>query len=142
MFNDTVDAMAISSCLTRQVEERMEKGEYVKPQTDAEKKCYGIINDLDHIAKHVDGSKTSKKSSRFTCFGTTQTVSISDPGPWTPKRYDPKVKIVPPAALAATSDKPRMIETLYTNLRTNSVILPRTNSLYRDCGVSFHSRGT
>src|SRR6266478_1696126 len=36
-------------------------GEMVKPQTDAEKACFQLIHDLDHIAGKVDGSTTTKK---------------------------------------------------------------------------------
>lgn len=57
-------------------------------------------------------SKTSKKSSLETCFGTTQSVSMSEPGPCTPSRYEPNVNILPPAADAAASDRPRLIDTL------------------------------
>lgn len=74
-------------------------------------------------------SNTSKKSSRDTCFGTTHRVSISEPGPCTPKRYEPKVKILPPAALAAVSDSPRFRETWYTKFLTSAATRPRTASL-------------
>lgn len=75
------------------------------------------------------GSKTSKKSSRETCFGTTQRVSMSDPGPCTPNRYDPKVKIFPPATLAACSDNPLAMETWRTNFFTRAATRPSTISL-------------
>lgn len=74
-------------------------------------------------------SNVSKKSSRDTCLGTTQSVSISDPGACTPSRYDPNVKILPPAALAAASERPRSIEILFTNLFTRAATRPRTISL-------------
>lgn len=57
-------------------------------------------------------------------------MSISEPGPWTPSRYDPKVKILPPAAVAADSERPRAIETLYTNFLTRAATRPRTISLF------------
>ena len=77
------------------------------------------------------GSKVSKKSSRETCLGTTHNVSISEPGPCTPNRYEPNVKIFPPAALAAASDNPRARETLVTNFLTRAATRPRTISLER-----------
>lgn len=43
---------------------RLEKGDLVKPSNDAEKTCYQIIQDLDHIAGKVNGSITSKKYMR------------------------------------------------------------------------------
>ncbi|KAA1479141.1 hypothetical protein DENSPDRAFT_788862, partial [Dentipellis sp. KUC8613] len=44
--------------------ERMEAGETITPITPAEKECFAIINDLDHVAKHVEGSNTNKKYMR------------------------------------------------------------------------------
>ena len=75
------------------------------------------------------GSRTSKKSSRETCFGTTQRVSMSAPGPCTPNRYDPKVKIFPPAILAACSDNPLAMDTWRTNFFTRAATRPSTISL-------------
>ena len=83
-------------------------------------------------------SNTSKKSSLVTCFGTTQSVSISDPGPWTPRRYEPNVKIFPPAALAAVSERPRAIDTLCTNFFTRVATRPNTSSLYIN-SVNLHT---
>lgn len=84
-------------------------------------------------------SNTSKKSSRNTCFGTTHRVSISELGPCTPKRYEPKVKILPPAALAAASDSPRVKETWYTNFLTSAATRPRTASLRKAKTISAFS---
>ncbi len=42
----------------------MAKGETVVPATDAEKDCFHLINDLDHVAYNVHGSLTSKKYMR------------------------------------------------------------------------------
>lgn len=84
-------------------------------------------------------SKTSKKSSLLTCLGTTQSVSISDPGPWTPNRYEPKVKILPPASFAADSDKPRSMPTFRTKLLTREAKRPRTISLDKGDGECHES---
>ena len=35
----------------------MSNGERVKPQTEEEKACFQVINDLDHVGRHVEGSK-------------------------------------------------------------------------------------
>ena len=43
---------------------RMEAGEHVIPQTDAEKACFQIINDLDAVSGKMHGSTTSKKFMR------------------------------------------------------------------------------
>lgn len=49
---------------------RMVAGEHVKPQTQEEKDCYQLINDLDHIAHNVQGSMTSKKHMRNEIWST------------------------------------------------------------------------
>ena len=43
---------------------RLSKGDIVKPDTPAEKECFQIIRDLDHIGGKVNGSTTSKKYMR------------------------------------------------------------------------------
>jgi len=40
---------------------KMAWGEHIKPESDAEKACFQIIKDLDHVAGKVNGSTTSKK---------------------------------------------------------------------------------
>ena len=60
-----VNAQVLASLLMR-----MEKGEYVKPETPEEKVCYEVINDLDHVAHHVDNSKTNKKYMRNELWST------------------------------------------------------------------------
>ena len=42
----------------------MHQGIRVKPETDAEKSCYKLMNDLDIVAGHVQGSLASKKHMR------------------------------------------------------------------------------
>ncbi|KDR79827.1 hypothetical protein GALMADRAFT_20966, partial [Galerina marginata CBS 339.88] len=44
--------------------EKMEKGEHISPGTDAEKACFQVIKDLDHVAGKMHGSTTSKKYMR------------------------------------------------------------------------------
>ncbi|KAF9547540.1 hypothetical protein CPC08DRAFT_610906, partial [Agrocybe pediades] len=43
---------------------RLENGERVVPETEAEKLCYDILNDIDHVGGHVKGSITNKKYMR------------------------------------------------------------------------------
>ncbi|KAF8184289.1 hypothetical protein K438DRAFT_1522283, partial [Mycena galopus ATCC 62051] len=43
---------------------RLEAGDHVVPQTEAEKTCFDILKDLDHVGGHVQGSMTSKKNMR------------------------------------------------------------------------------
>ena len=44
--------------------ERMAQGEHIRPETDAEKACFQVIRDLDHVAGKMHGSTTSKKYMR------------------------------------------------------------------------------
>ncbi|KAH8084931.1 hypothetical protein BXZ70DRAFT_871308, partial [Cristinia sonorae] len=41
--------------------DRIEKEGYYKPQTEAEKKCYQVLQDIDFVNSHVEGSVTNKK---------------------------------------------------------------------------------
>ena len=43
---------------------QMVSGENVKPQTEMEKLCFQVINDLDQVNSHIKGSTTSKKYMR------------------------------------------------------------------------------
>jgi hypothetical protein len=47
-----------------ELSKRMTSGERIKPETEEEKNCFQLINDLDHIGNHVDGSITKKKFMR------------------------------------------------------------------------------
>ena len=47
----------------RDIIERLKTGP-VKPETDAEKECFKVLNDLDHVNHRVQGSITSKKYMR------------------------------------------------------------------------------
>ena len=54
LLNPNVDVLSnIAKC--------MSNGERVRPQTDHEKACFQVIQDLDHICRHVEGSITNKK---------------------------------------------------------------------------------
>lgn len=41
--------------------EHLEKDEHVKPSTPEEIECYRVLNDLDYVNGHVDGSMTNRK---------------------------------------------------------------------------------
>jgi hypothetical protein len=51
---------AVLECLIQ----KLSQGEYAAPETEEEKSCFQVINDLDHIAGNVKGSTTSKKYMR------------------------------------------------------------------------------
>ncbi|KDR64806.1 hypothetical protein GALMADRAFT_82642, partial [Galerina marginata CBS 339.88] len=46
------------------ISKRLSLGERVKPETQEEKLCYKVIQDLDTIGGHVEGSLAGKKSMR------------------------------------------------------------------------------
>jgi hypothetical protein len=50
---------------------RMVKGEHVVPTTEAEKVCFDVLRDLDHVGGHVMGSISSKKNMRNEIWSTT-----------------------------------------------------------------------
>ena len=54
----TIDAATVSDIV-----ERLTNGP-VKPETDEEKACFKLLNDLDHVNYKVQGSITSKKYMR------------------------------------------------------------------------------
>jgi Helitron helicase-like domain at N-terminus/PIF1-like helicase len=56
--------MTIDPKIIEKIAENMKSGVSVKPTTDAEKECYNLINNLDHIACHVEGSATNRKYMR------------------------------------------------------------------------------
>jgi hypothetical protein len=43
---------------------RLTDGEHVRPETEEEKACFSVLEDLDHVGGHVKGSLTSKKYMR------------------------------------------------------------------------------
>ncbi len=43
---------------------RLEVGDHINPQTDAEKTCFQLIHNLDAISGRMHGSTTSKKYMR------------------------------------------------------------------------------
>ncbi|KAI0075440.1 hypothetical protein K474DRAFT_1558022, partial [Panus rudis PR-1116 ss-1] len=49
--------------LTHIIEQLQKQGHY-KPETEQEKECYRILNDLDFVDAHVDGSVTNRKRMR------------------------------------------------------------------------------
>jgi hypothetical protein len=61
-FDNIADRlMNIDIGILSNLSQRLSKGERVKPEMDAEKNCYQVISDLDHVASNVHGSITSKK---------------------------------------------------------------------------------
>ena len=53
--------MSVDTNVLEDLSERLLRGDRVKPVTEAEKACYALISDLDHVGGHVPGSITSKK---------------------------------------------------------------------------------
>ncbi|KAK0216367.1 hypothetical protein IW262DRAFT_1299592 [Armillaria fumosa] len=64
-FHEITDRIhRIDENVLASISERMTSGETVIPATDAEKDCFQLINDIDHVAHRVQGSLTSKKYMR------------------------------------------------------------------------------
>jgi hypothetical protein len=56
--------LTLDQAVLNQLIEKMAQGENAAPESDEEKTCFQIINDLDHIAGNIKGSTTSKKYMR------------------------------------------------------------------------------
>lgn len=56
--------LSLKPAFLESVSKRMANGEYVKPVTDEERKCFSILDNLDVIGGSVKGSITSKKQMR------------------------------------------------------------------------------
>ena len=56
--------LTLDKSVLEDITNRMMKGERVKPETDAEKACFRILNDIDTVGGRVKGSLTSKKYMR------------------------------------------------------------------------------
>ena len=64
-FRDITDRlMNVNLEVLSDLTKRMTEGERVKPETEEEKLCFKLINDLDHVNGHVPGSITQKKYMR------------------------------------------------------------------------------
>ncbi|PPQ97805.1 hypothetical protein CVT26_012849 [Gymnopilus dilepis] len=64
-FKDVAERLARLNPITlSDLTQRMIAGEKVTPQTDDEKACFSLLNDIDHMGGHVRGSTTTKKQRR------------------------------------------------------------------------------
>lgn len=64
-FPDIADRLlSIDSRVLQSIANRMMLGERVTAETNEERACFRLINDIDHVAHHVEGSITSKKYMR------------------------------------------------------------------------------
>ena len=50
--------------ILKAISDKLSKGEHFTPSTSEEKKCFQLLNDLDHVGGFVKGSITSKKHMR------------------------------------------------------------------------------
>ena len=61
-FEDIAEQLLTVNTLTLEsLTKRMEAGEIVKPETDNEKICFQLINNIDCVASHVPGLISNKK---------------------------------------------------------------------------------
>ncbi|KAI0038189.1 hypothetical protein FA95DRAFT_1505980, partial [Auriscalpium vulgare] len=56
--------LSVNEVVLNDMIQRMVEGEFETANGDAEKECFAIINDLDHVAQHVQGSRTNNKYKR------------------------------------------------------------------------------
>ena len=64
-FHDITDRlMNVNLEVLSDLTKRMTEGECVNPETEEEKLCFKLINDLDYVNGHVPGSITQKKYMR------------------------------------------------------------------------------
>lgn len=63
-FDISERLLRVDEAVLESLSDRMRAGETVVPVTPAEKDCFQLINDLDHVAYKVQGSLTSKKYMR------------------------------------------------------------------------------
>jgi hypothetical protein len=65
VFTDITDRLVNANLhVLSDLTEQMVDGERIKPETDEEKLCFNLINDLDHVNGHVPGSIMQKKYMR------------------------------------------------------------------------------
>jgi len=95
-----------------------------------------VISDAGVISWKGAGN-WSKKSIRLTCFGATTSVSISEPGLWTPNAKLPKKHTRPPAFSIIEAGRPLALPTRRMNSTTTLWRCARTSCLV---GVSQGSR--
>ncbi|KIM46620.1 hypothetical protein M413DRAFT_55253, partial [Hebeloma cylindrosporum] len=61
-FNSVASQLQkVNKSVLADLAKRMSEGERVKPETEDEKLCFSILDNLDHVGGHVKGSLTSKK---------------------------------------------------------------------------------
>ncbi|EPT00898.1 hypothetical protein FOMPIDRAFT_1102538, partial [Fomitopsis schrenkii] len=61
-FSNVVDTILnVDKDVLQKLIDRCGKGEYVKPETDAEVECFKLLSIVDHVAAHVPGSTTQRK---------------------------------------------------------------------------------
>ena len=68
-FGDIADRLLkVDQNVLADLTERLAKGEHIKPVTEAEKSCFQVIHDLDHVSGKMHGSTTSKNPCRSELF--------------------------------------------------------------------------
>lgn len=64
-FDDVATRLLrVNTSVLKDLSRRLGSGERVKPESEEEKACYGILKDIDHVGSHVNGSLTSKRYMR------------------------------------------------------------------------------
>ncbi|KAJ7205591.1 hypothetical protein C8J57DRAFT_982675, partial [Mycena rebaudengoi] len=64
-FNTVVDRLAqLDTAVLSDITAQLAAGKKFVPTTESEKACFALLDDLDHVGNHVQGSLTSKKYMR------------------------------------------------------------------------------
>ncbi|KAJ7246523.1 hypothetical protein C8J57DRAFT_1438223 [Mycena rebaudengoi] len=64
-FGSVVDRIShLDSAVLSDIMAKLRAGKKIIPTTDAEKACFELLDDLDHVGNHVQGSLTSRKYMR------------------------------------------------------------------------------
>ncbi|KAJ7236932.1 hypothetical protein C8J57DRAFT_995848, partial [Mycena rebaudengoi] len=64
-FGSVVDRLTqLDSAVLSDITAKLSAGKKFTPTTDAEKACFDLLDDLDHVGNHVQGSLTSRKYMR------------------------------------------------------------------------------
>ncbi|KAJ7258650.1 hypothetical protein C8J57DRAFT_1234243 [Mycena rebaudengoi] len=64
-FSSVVDRLTqLDSAVLSDITSKLAAGKKFTPTTEAEKACFALLDDLDHVGNHVQGSLTSKKYMR------------------------------------------------------------------------------
>ena len=76
-FANVVDTILnVDKQVLQQLIDRSAKGEFIKPKTDEEQRCFKLLSIVDHVAAHVPGSPTQRKYQRNQLKSLIMTIGV------------------------------------------------------------------